>query len=258
MKTHQPKGDVSQRLWNQYLSTRSIADRNALIEHYQRIPARIAAKFMAQAPKSVTYQDIVSSANLGLMEAIERYRPAQNRSFNNYATHRVHGAICDAARNIDHLSRHVRRQLRMLDNVRTMFKSRTGRDPSEEELANAMRLSPPAARRVFRNTSRQKNLSLNMIIGENEQGESVFIEHFIDQKHAVRPEVSFDDRDAFTTLICQLPRKMRVILFLYYFENLTMKEIGAAVGMSEPRVSQLHAHALQILRSQLTSNAEAN
>lgn len=252
-----PEHVTSETLWSQYLETRKTEHRNALVEHYAPLIHSQAARMSRRLPGQVTYDEIVSAAFDGLIEAVEAFDPSRNTKFETFCQQRIAGAVKDWLRSVDLQSRTVRTFERRRITVCEALDSRLGHSPGAGEIADEMGLT----RERYDHMLRLSRL-----------GKAV---HFSAMEPATDPRGrpssgSWDVSDArdndpsrriarqmFTEYVTRgLSREERLTLVLYYYEGLTMEEIGVVLDLSESRVSQIHKDILSRLRQRFAGRLE--
>jgi RNA polymerase sigma factor for flagellar operon FliA len=205
------------------------------------------------------YEDLVSQGMLGLIEAVDRYDPAYRAQFSTYATMRIRGQIIDRLRASDWLSRAARRQARQVQNAIGELWGVLRREPSDDELAAHLGLDVAAVRQSLLNASRVM-LSLDHL-GRELDDEAPLYELLADREHAENDDpAEMATRAELRALLAEaiqaLPEREQLVLSMYYVEELTLKEIGAVLNISESRVCQLHGRAVLDLRAWLAERGE--
>jgi RNA polymerase sigma factor FliA len=218
----------------------------------------IARRIHSRLPPQVLLEDLVHAGVLGLMDAIGKYNPAKNVQLKYYAEFRIRGAILDSLRQVDWSPRTLRSQARRLEQAVFDCKGRLGRDPTETEIAVALEISLSQLQRLL---SDLRGLDVGSLQPDSELGNS---------EEALRSCACKDEEDPYhqtlrlemqrllTGAVDQLPVREREVLALYHFAELTMKEVGVAMGIGESRVSQIHSSAMIHLRARLFARLYAN
>lgn len=222
-----------------------------LLEHLPQVQY-IARRIHDRLPPQVLLEDLVHAGILGLMDAVRKYDPAKNVQLKHYAEFRIRGAILDSLRQVDWSPRTLRRQARRLEQAVSNCKARLGRDPSEPEIAVELEMPLKDLQHLLGDLR-------GLDIGSLEADSSEFGngEERIQSRPGVTEEDPFQKtfRSEMTSLlekaIGELPDRERRVLALYHFEELTMKEVGAVLGIGESRVSQIHSTALIRMRARL-------
>ncbi len=225
-------------------------ERNRLLLEQLPQVRYIARRIHDRLPQSVCLEDLVHAGVLGLIDALAKYDPAKNVQLKSYAKFRIRGAILDSLRGLDWSPRDLRRKARQMETVHSQLKATLGRAASEPELAEAMEMELDEFYAFLRDL---RGLDLGSLNAEtNEDGYTM-------EPAAIAATDPEDDpfhlclkgemKELLTDAISDLPEKERQVLALYYYEELTMKEIGQVLGVGESRVSQIHSAAVVRLRA---------
>jgi RNA polymerase sigma factor for flagellar operon FliA len=238
-------------IWAKYTRDRSDALRNALIEHYLPIVRYSAERIHAKLPDEVELDDLISVGVFGLMDAIAAFDPERGIKFETYCAPRIRGAILDELRSMDWVPRLVRSRANKLTAATRQLEAELGRSPTGEEMAR--RLGVPAAEydRMAKDAHAIGMVSLSRKLFEGEGGQDVTEVDILEDRRALDPVRETQRRDLKRLIAGSLTRAERLILILYYFEQMTMKEVGAALDLSESRVSQMHSSILARLKAQM-------
>lgn len=241
-------------LWEEYLKDKSIkAIRDKLIVQYIYLARYVVGRIKVNLPPSFSFEDIVSFGIEGLIDAIEKYHPAKGAKFESYALMRIRGSIIDKIRSSDWLPRTLRRKIKEIKIATERLKQQIGRAPTTKEIADVMGLSEEKIIEIM-----SSDVSVNSIYDKKGTGDdSVEIIDTIEDENSARPEENLERNDAKKELeqaLKKLPERERTLLVFYYHENMTLKEIGEAINVSESRVCQLHAQAIMKLRNILSTN----
>jgi RNA polymerase sigma factor FliA len=223
----------------------------ALLEQIPQVRF-IARKIHERLPQHIDLEDLVHAGILGLLDAMKKYDGSRNVQFKSYAQFRIRGAILDNLRELDWGPRHLRKQARRIEEARLALTARSGRVPSEEELAFEVGLSLNKFQLL---AGELRGLDLLSIPADNP--DDTYQEDLDLNLADTKCEDPFDlcskseIRRLVRNALLELPRREGQILVLYYFEELTMKQIGALLGVVESRISQMHASVMQRLRNRL-------
>lgn len=241
-------------LWEQYLEEKSNkAVRDKLIVQYIYLARYVVGRVKVNLPPSFSFEDVVSFGIEGLIDAIEKYHPSKGAKFESYALMRIRGSIIDRIRSSDWLPRTLRRKIKEIKIATERLKQQIGRAPTSREVAEVMGLSEEKVLEIM-----SSDVSVNSIYDKKGTGEdSVEIIDTIEDENSTRPEDKLEQNDAKKELeqaLKKLPERERTLLVFYYHENMTLKEIGEAINVSESRVCQLHAQAIMKLRNILSSS----
>ena len=241
-------------LWEKYLEDKSNkAVRDKLIVQYIYLARYVVGRIKVNLPPTFSFEDIVSFGIEGLIDAIEKYHPSKGAKFESYALMRIRGSIIDKIRSSDWLPRTLRRKIKEVKIATERLKQQIGRAPTTKEIAEVMGLSEEKIVEIM-----SGDVSVNSIYDKKGTGEdSVEIIDTIEDENSSRPEDEIERVDAKKELeqaLKKLPERERTLLVFYYHENMTLKEIGEAINVSESRVCQLHAQAIMKLRNILSTN----
>jgi RNA polymerase sigma factor for flagellar operon FliA len=233
-----PSEDLEQ-IWHEFRETGDPGLRNRLVLQYAPLVKYVAGRLRTRMPDSVDQDDLVSDGVLGLMDAIERFEPARGLSFQTFAVPRIRGAIIDGMRAMDFVPRSVRDKLRLVHRAQVTLEERLGRAPEDREVAQETGIPLQQLRDLSRQAhSNHANLDDFDLADE--------------LSHAADHRVEQGDVNAsLMRVVDQLAERDRVIIALYYFEGLTLAEIGQVLGVTESRVSQVHRRATTTLREKL-------
>ena len=234
-----PSEDLEQ-VWAEYRATGEAGLRNRLVLQYAPLVKYVAGRLRTRMPDSVDPDDLVSDGVLGLMDAIERFEPARGLSFQTFAVPRIRGAIIDGMRSMDFVPRSVRDKLRAVQRAQVVLEERLGRVPEDTEVAREVGIPV----QQLRDLSRQAN-SNHANLDDFDLADEL--------SSAADQRVEQGDVNAsLMRVVDQLGERDRVIIALYYFEGLTLAEIGEILGVTESRVCQIHTKAVGSLRGQLS------
>jgi len=236
-----------EEVWNHYLQYRDIISRNILIVHYLPLVKYTAIRLHARFPKSVELDDLNSAGVEGLIDAIEKFDPEIGTKFEAYAVQRIAGAILDDIRKKDWVSRLVRARAKQLQATTQKLEAIFGRYPTEEELAEELGISINQFYRFQRDANASVLLSLDGNLSESDDGYSEL--NFIPDPKGTNPLSEVYRRDFQEYVKKGLSRQEQIIVILYYFEQMTLREIGETLDISESRVCQMHSSIIARLRA---------
>ncbi len=254
LKSSETRREDDAELWDKFLATRDPAGREALILRYVPLVHFVLNRLGLSPVMGADYEDLASQGLLGLIDAVDRYDPSHGTQFSTYATLRVRGQVLDQLRASDWLSRAARRRTRDVQNAITALWGRYQRAPTDEELATHLNLDLPQLRQALVEADR---IIVSLDADNETDAEDVSLHELLaDEEHPdnADPSEMFSEKDlhaGLAEIIKTLPEREQLILSLYYYEELTLKEIGKVLDLSESRVCQLHARAMLSLRTQL-------
>ena len=233
-----PSEDLDQ-IWRDFRATNDPGLRNRLVLQYSPLVKYVAGRLRTRMPESVEQDDLVSDGVLGLMDAIERFEPARGLSFQTFAVPRIRGAIIDGMRAMDIVPRSVRDKLRVVTRAQASLEERLGRVPEDVEVAREVGIPVQQLRDLSRKAS-SSHANLDDFDLADELSSAT--DHRVEQG---------DVRASLMQVVDQLGERHRVVIALYYFEGLTLAEIGQVLGVTESRVSQVHRRATTVMRQRL-------
>jgi len=237
-------------LWAEYAETRSKPSRDRLILHYAPVVARVAARVGMRLPRTVEQADLVSYGMFGLIDAIEKYDTEREVRFESYAATRIRGAIMDELRAGDWVPRSVRTKARAVDKAHAELEARLHRAPTDEETAAYLQISVRELRAVYAKLATVNVSALDDIAGQR----GVPLKDTLRDERCTDPAGAIDAAETKHLLaraIEQLGERERIVVVLYYYEGMTLAEIGRVLGLSESRISQMHTGAMLRLRTRL-------
>jgi RNA polymerase sigma factor for flagellar operon FliA len=239
--------------WKHFHKTHEERYRNALMEYYRYLVRYTAERLHNKLPEKVELDDLISAGNFGLMDAIDAYDPARGVKFETYCSPRIRGSILDELRSMDWVPRLVRARAHQLSRAKQSLEAHLGRKPRKEELAEELDMDIEEFDRLQQDADAVGMVSLNSQYGEEEGEKDIREIDIIKDKKSEDPPIEAQKRDLKDLLTKGLTRAERLIVVLYYYEEMTMKEIGATLDLSESRVSQMHSSILLRLKAQLNS-----
>lgn len=249
-------GKSEEDLWKQYRKSKDQKIRDFFIRQYAPLVKYVAGKIAMGMPQNVEFDDLVGFGVFGLFDAIEKFDPGKHVKFKTYAVTRIRGAIFDELRTIDWVPRSVRQKAREVEDTVRRLEASMGRAATDEEIAAAMSIDLKEFQQIMLRISGTSMLSLHDIWYTGEDNDKISIAESIESPVSLNPDtiVEKDEiRRVIVAAIDELPEKEKKVLVLYYYEDLTLKEIGEVLEVTESRVSQLHTKAIMRLRAKLTS-----
>jgi RNA polymerase sigma factor for flagellar operon FliA len=237
-------------LWRRFKATGECRLRNVLMETYLPIVKYNADRISAKLPGEVDHDDLVSAGVFGLVNAIESFDLGRGIKFETYCAPRIRGAMLDELRTMDWVPRLVRSRSARLEEANRTLESELGRAPSEAEIARRLRLSPEEIDKLMRDGVAVSVVSLSRKHYETDSSRDVREIDVLEDRRGANPLDETQKKDLKGLVTRGLSRAERLVLILYYYESMTMKEIGMALDLSESRVSQMHSAILDRLKSQ--------
>lgn len=245
------KEDIAD-VWQKYKQDLSDRDlRNRLVEHYLPLVKYNGERIWSRLPDGVELDDLVSAGVFGLMDAINAFDMTRGVKFETYCVPRIRGAMLDELRTMDWVPRLVRSKASKLNEAVKTLEARLGRTPSENELAKHMEMSVADLERMISDANAVNLISLNKKWYETDSYKDVREIDILEDKKGEDPTRRIQKSDLMRLVTKGLNRNERLIIILYYYEEMTMKEIGATLDLSESRVSQMHSAIVQRLQGQL-------
>lgn len=237
-------------LWRSYRTSHDPGLRDRLIERYLPVVKYVAARVAGRLPSHLQIDDLYSAGLFGFLGAINDYDPDMGVEFSSYATPRIRGAIFDELRRLDWVPRTVRRKIREAERAIDALSGRLGREPTDEEIAGELSTTVEAYRQLL--ADGVTVISLDAPVAHDAGGSAP--RESIEDLDSPNPLLSLAAKERRTILgriIDRLPDRERQVLALYYYEELTMREVGEVLGVTESRVSQLHSSAILRVRAAL-------
>jgi RNA polymerase sigma factor for flagellar operon FliA len=251
----------TQSLWREYRANpgdKALRDR--LILTYAPLVKYVAGRLGSGLPAHVDDDDLISYGLLGMIGAIERYDPDRDVKFETYAIARIKGSIIDELRAMDWVPRSVRARARDIERAIAELERKLHRAPTDEEIAEKIGISTEELEGSLTDISRSSMAALDELWTANTGGgdDQIALIDTIEDTEAVDPQGSLSEtetREAIGEAIARLPEREKLVVTLYYYEELTLREIGEVLGVTESRVSQLHTKAVLRLKARLSGSA---
>ncbi|MCB1271632.1 MAG: RNA polymerase sigma factor WhiG [Microthrixaceae bacterium] len=257
-RTRQRPGDTSDELaalWEEYKSSASGRAREALIVHFSPLVKYVAGRVAVGLPPNVEQADLVSYGMFGLIDAIDKFEPERGYKFETYAISRIKGAILDELRSIDWVPRSVRSKLRQIEKAIAKLEAEHHRPVTDAELAAELEWSDDQLQTALNQIAQVGLAALDEILAvPGEKGESVTLGDTIADTSVHGPMGAFEvaeTRQLLGQAINGLQEREKLVLTLYYYESMTLSEVGQVLGVTESRVCQIHTKAILHLRSRL-------
>ncbi len=245
-------------LWRQWKSAPTPELRDRLILHYSPLVKYVASRVSVGLPQSVEQADLVSYGIFGLIDAIEKFEPDRGVKFETYAIRRVRGAIIDELRSIDWVPRSVRAKARAIETAFSTLEGELGRSPTDAELAKALSLTEHELQNTYTQISFVGVVALDdMFPRSGDRNEAATLADTIpDRGEGPMGLYEVEElRQALANALNRMPEREKIVLTLYYYEGMTLAEIGEVLGVTESRVCQIHTRAVLQLRSRLSASA---
>jgi RNA polymerase sigma factor FliA len=252
-------GEDTQELWFEYRRTDDKALRDRLILTYAPLVKYVAGRLGSGLPAHVDEGDLVSYGLLGLIGAIERYDPGRDVKFEAYAIMRIKGAMIDELRALDWVPRSVRSRAREIERAIAALEAKLGTAPTDEQIAAKVGISVDELEESLADISRSSIAALDELWSVSGEGEQVSLLDTVEDTTGPRPQEALDEaemREALADAIARLPEREKLVVTLYYYEELTLREIGEVLSVTESRVSQLHTKAILRLKARLAGAAQ--
>ncbi|UOA08769.1 RNA polymerase sigma factor FliA [Methylobacter sp. S3L5C] len=224
------------------------AAKEPILDEHILLVKKLAHQLKAKLPANIDVDDLIQAGMLGLLDAMRRYENTHQAQFETYATLRIRGAMVDELRCMDWTPRSVRQSMRKIETAITEVQHKLGRPPSEEEIANKLNIPLAEYQKMLTNGAGHQLFYFEDFTNE-EDGEH-FLDHFHKESSPdfLQDLIDLDLQDALAGCIEGLPEREKLLMALYYEQELNLKEIGAVMGVTESRVSQLHSQAIARIR----------
>jgi RNA polymerase sigma factor for flagellar operon FliA len=247
-------------VWSSYKKTGDEKAREQLVLAYSPLVKFVAGRMSSGLPAHIEESDLISYGLLGLIGAIERFDPKREIKFETFAVSRIKGSIIDELRSLDWVPRSVRAKAREIESTQTKLEHELGRVPTDKEVADALEMSIEDFQESLLQISNSTVVALDELwTVSDSSGDQVSLLDTMRDPNAVDParELGVSElKDRLANAISRLPEREKLVIALYYYENLTLREIGEVLGVTESRVSQLHTKAVLRLKSRLQTEVE--
>ncbi|MHB1613165.1 MAG: RNA polymerase sigma factor WhiG [Actinomycetes bacterium] len=243
-------------LWVEFKATGQARLRERLILHYSPLVKYVAGRVGVGLPRNIEHADLVSYGIFGLIDAIEKFDLDRAIKFETYAISRIRGAIIDELRAIDWIPRSVRSKARDVEKAYATLEATLHRTPSEPEVAEQLGITVDELHQVFSQVSFVNVVALDELLGVGgEKGDRLSLVDTLEDTKAEDPVLAFESEETKYLLagaVNALPEREKIVITLYYYEGLTLAEIGQVLGVTESRICQMHTKAVLQLRSRLS------
>jgi RNA polymerase sigma factor FliA len=246
-------------LWRRLKEHNDQAARDRLVLHFAPLVKYVAGRMSSALPAHIEEGDLISYGLLGLMNAIERFDPGRQIKFETYAVTRIKGAIIDELRSLDWVPRSVRARARQIERKSAELENKLQRAPTDEEIAGALNLSMQEFQDAITQIATSSIVALDEMWTVSSSGEPLSLIDTIGDSRMTDPAAVLDVTELRATLadaIARLPEREKIVVALYYYDGLTLREIGEVLGVTESRVSQLHTKAILRLKGRLQGDLE--
>ena len=250
---------VLRQLWIDFKATEEQGLRDRLILHYSPLVKYVAGRVGVGLPPNIEQSDLVSYGIFGLIDAITKFDLAREIKFETYAITRIRGAIIDELRSIDWIPRSVRAKAKSVERAYAELQTTLHRTPTEVEVAAHMEISLSDLHTIFSQVSYVNVVALDELLGGGDKGEGVSLGDTLEDTRAEDPVMAFETEETKQILaeaINGLPEREKVVVTLYYYEGLTLAEIGKVLGVTESRICQMHSKAVIQMRSKMAEVAQ--
>ena len=241
------------QIWEQFHKTHEDYFRNLLMEHYRILVKYCAERLHNKLPDKVEVDDLISAGIFGLIDAIDAFDPERGVKFETYCSPRIRGSILDELRSMDWVPRLVRARAHQLAKATHSLEIHFGRKPTENEIAKELDMDTDEFNRLRRDANAVSLVSLDTKYGDGDSEKDIREIDIIKDERSKNPVIEAQKRDLKSLLTKGLTRAERLIIVLYYYEEMTMKEIGATLDLSESRVSQMHSSIIARLKAQMNT-----
>ena len=246
-----PDEETLSAAWRAFKASPNDELRNRLVEHYLYLARFTAERIRVKLPDEVDVDDLMSAGIFGLVDAIDAFDLARGVKFETYCAPRIRGAILDELRSMDWVPRLVRHRAHKLNEAVRAMEAELGRIPTEDEIARRLKMPPDQFEKLLRDASAVSLVSLSQKFGDSDSDRDVAEIDIVPDEQSSDPVAEAQKADIKELITKELTRAERLIIVLYYYEQMTMKEIGATLDLSESRVSQMHSAILNRLKTQL-------
>lgn len=245
----------SEELLALYKKNRDPKIKEMVTLRYVRLVEAIALQMRGVFANSYELEDIVNEGVIAIMKGIDRYDPTKDNQFETYISRRIRGMIIDLMRESDWMPRNFRKQSREIEEVQARLSQSLGRPPSEEELAKELGMDLRKLRRLQRMQVMMNVLSLDMVVEDEEERQTIQLPDSDPRSQPEKAYMKGETRRILAEGIKSLKENEQLMISLYYMEDLNMKQIARVMGLSEPRISQIHSSAIRRLKRYMEANA---
>ena len=256
-----PEDSVSEA-WTGYKKDGSAQARDSLILHYSPLVKYVAGRVAVGLPANIEQADLISYGIFGLIDAIDKYDRSRGIKFETYAISRIRGAIIDELRAIDWVPRSVRFKAREVEKAYQSLENKLKRPPSDAEIAEEMGITTDELNHIYTQLSTVSLVALDeLMTGDSGQGDKLALVETIEDTRTASPMEAFESEEMKSILaeaINRLPEREKMVVTLYYFEGLTLAQIGEVLGVTESRICQMHTKAVLGLRGKIAEATQVD
>ena len=254
--------DAVELAWQEYKSRASPQARDQLILHFSPLVKYVAGRVAVGLPGNIDQADLASYGIFGLIDAIDKYEPDRGIKFETYAISRIRGAIIDELRAIDWVPRSVRFKARELEKAYAELENKLKRPPSDAEIAEHLEISTDELNHIYTQLSTVSLVALDELMAvDGERGDKLSLVDTLEDTKMIGPVESVETEEMKHILadsINRLPEREKIVITLYYYEGLTLAEIGQVLGVTESRICQMHTKAVLALRGRIKEATQAD
>ncbi|MFA5517780.1 MAG: RNA polymerase sigma factor WhiG [Spirochaetota bacterium] len=243
-----------EKLWEKFSKDNDQSIRDYFVIKYAPLVKYVAGKVSMGMPQNIEFEDLVSYGIFGLLDAIGKFDPVRGIKFKTYAMTRIRGSIFDELRSIDWIPRSIRQKAKQIEQIIAELENKLGRTVEDEEIAKELGVSNGEFQSLLNKLSGTSMISLNDIWYLGDESDEMSILETLEAPDSMNPDILIEKeeiKDYIIDAIRKLPDKEKKVIVLYYYEDLTLKEIGEVLEVTESRVSQLHTKAIMRLRGRL-------
>ncbi len=247
-------------VWQRYKKKRCPRAKETLIIEFLPLVKYVAGRLAIGLPPSVEMDDLIGSGTLGLLSAVERYDPSRDNKFSTYAIARIRGSMLDELRSMDWIPRSVRKKARQVEEAYSKLESRLKRPATDDEVARELSVTVGDFLGMLDEVRGTALVSLDDQVNPRDGGSTTQVHETVQDHRLIDPGTAIEVekmRRVLEGALDMIPERERLVIILYYYEELTLKEIGDALGVSESRVSQIHTKAVLSLRGRLRAERDA-
>lgn len=254
--------DSVESAWAEYKRDRSAQARDRLILNYSPLVKYVAGRVAVGLPANIDQSDLISYGIFGLIDAIEKFDQDRGIKFETYAISRIRGSIIDELRAIDWVPRSVRFKAREIEKAYTALENKLKRPPGDPEIAQELGITVPELNQIYSQLSNVSLVALDELMSvEGDRGDRLSLVETIEDTKTAGPVETVEVEEMKQILgdaINRLPEREKIVVTLYYYEGLTLAEIGQVLGVTESRICQMHTKAVLVLRGRITETTQGD